>query len=493
MAGAAQPVSAISQPDWDTLLSKHCFALIVALLITQGVAGAWPTVHPTGTTLYNPQAAYPGYVLFAPLSIPIGMSQEAAAKGATIFLVNMRGEVVHRWQVPFYPLQARLLKNGNLLVTGQINKGWRNRPGFGKLWMGGATGKIVELTWEGKTVFSHEDLNMHHAAAKLPNGHYLYPAWERIPAAQQKKVRGGIKGTEFPGGVMFNDYLVEVDARGKTVWTWHANRHLDPQVDIIGAIYKREEWSHFNSLAMMSDGNILLTSRSLDSVMIIDKPSGKVIFRWGSTAYLDKATRSLESTTGPMRLGGPHGAVEIPANAPGAGHILCYDNGLYKAVSRAVEIDPASGRLIWESSNRGVGRGHFADIMGNAERLPNGNTLFCEGANGRFFQTNPSGQIAWEYINPYVPSPALHGSVFRIHQYAQDYCPQFKMLPPARGAAVLPSLKAPNDQSQARSPAAEPAHEHDDNALPNILGAAVISAIVAASVAFQLGRRSTHV
>jgi hypothetical protein len=345
--------------------------------------------------------------------------------------------------MPFSPLSARLLRNGNLLIIGQIGRNAGNRPGFGAFWMGGAAGKIVEMTWEGKTVFSHEDLNMHHDVEKLPNGNYLYLTWERIPPALQQKVRGGIKGTEFPGRVMFNDALVEVDKTGKTVWTWHANQHLDPQVDVIGPIYKREEWGHANSLAMLSDGDILLTSRALDSILIVDRNTSKVTFRWGSPSYIDRNTNRIEYTTGKDTLGGPHAAVQISEGLPGAGHILCDDNGLYKFTSRVVELDLDTRKVVWQSGLPGLGRTHFSDFMGSAQRLLHGNTLICEGANGRFFQTTIQNKVVWEYVNPHVPNPNLHGSVFRIYHYPLNYCPQFKTLK-APVAAATPAPEQPS-------------------------------------------------
>jgi hypothetical protein len=272
----------------------------------------------------------------------------------------------------------------------------------------------------------------------LPNGHYLYLAWEKVPSALRNKVRGGIKGSEFKDGTMFNDMLVEIDTQGKVVWRWHANAHLNPALDIIGPLHKREEWCHANSVAVLRNGNILLTSRSLDSMLVIDKRNGHIVWRWGSTAYLDKTTGRLEIRSGSNTLGGPHGAAEIPAGLPGAGHILCYDNGMYADASRAVEVDFATHKLIWQSSQPGIGRKHFSNFVGNAQRLPNGNTLICDGANGRFFQVTKDNQTVWEYINPYITSPQYQGAVFRAYQYAPEYCPQFKNLAPARGAAVIP-------------------------------------------------------
>ncbi|HVF09883.1 MAG TPA: aryl-sulfate sulfotransferase, partial [Abditibacteriaceae bacterium] len=247
-----------------------------------------------------------------------------------------------------------------------------------------------------------------------------------------------IKGSEFKDGAMFNDMLVEVDAQGRVVWRWHANAHLNPDSDIIGPLHKREAWCHANSVAVLKNGNILLTSRSLDAMLVIEKRSGKIIWRWGSTAYLDKTASRLEMRSGPNTLGGPHGAEQIPTGLPGAGHIICYDNGMYGDASRAVEVDFATRKLIWQSSQPGIGRKHFSNFVSNAQRLPNGNTLICDGANGRFFQVTKDNQTVWEYINPYITSPQYQGAVFRAYQYSPEYCPQFKALAPARGAAVIP-------------------------------------------------------
>src|SRR5687767_12212719 len=91
----------------------RCILLILlSLSLTAKPAFSWPTVHPTGTTLYNPDAANDGYTLFAPVG-------KKAGGASTVFLINMRGEPVHRWDVPLFALHGRLLPNGNLLFLGQ--------------------------------------------------------------------------------------------------------------------------------------------------------------------------------------------------------------------------------------------------------------------------------------------------------------------------------------------------------------------------------------
>jgi hypothetical protein len=37
---------------------------------------------------------------------------------------------------------------------------------------------------------------------------------------------------------------------------------------------------------------------------------------------------------------------------------------------------------------------------GSAQRLPNGNTLICEGDKGRAFEVTKEGEIVWEWLNP---------------------------------------------------------------------------------------------
>jgi hypothetical protein len=42
-----------------------------------------------------------------------------------------------------------------------------------------------------------------------------------------------------------------------------------------------------------------------------------------------------------------------------------------------------------------------------AQRLENGNTLICQGRDGRFFEVTPEGEIVWEYWTPYSGTVTL--------------------------------------------------------------------------------------
>jgi len=408
--------------------------LLLMLGLSAAPAFSWPAVYPLGTTRYNPQQSFNGYTLFSPIS------DKPYAPQSTLYLIDMSGKVVHQWDVPFSPvLHGRLLPNGNVIIIGQNNEQKPGRPGVGKYWMGGAAGWLVELTWEGKRVFEHVDLNMHHDFVKLSNGNTIYLAWEPVPAALRKKVRGGLAKTEHKDGTMYNDVIIEINPQKKVVWKWHANDHLNPDIDIIGPIYNRDEWLHTNSLALLDNGNILLTNRSTDSVMIIDKKSGKIVSRFGNAVYLDKKIGQIRQRKLPQTLGGPHDAQQIPAGYLGAGNILVLDNGVYTHKTRALVFDPATGKPVgqWPAGGQ-FGRPLFSYFLGSVQPLPNNNLFICDGANGRFLQAPVSAgnEIVWEYVNPYTPTPQINGCVFKAHLYGQDYCPQFRQLPPAQGRAV---------------------------------------------------------
>ena len=83
---------------------------------------------------------------------------------------------------------------------------------------------------------------------------------------------------------------------------------------------------------------------------------------------------------------------------------------------------------------------HSSFISG-CQRLPNDNTLICEGAKGRFLEVTRDKEVVWEYISPffyqdpgivgYISQIGLSNLIFRAHRYDPDY-------PGLRGAELDP-------------------------------------------------------
>ena len=66
----------------------------------------------------------------------------------------------------------------------------------------------------------------------------------------------------------------------------------------------------------------------------------------------------------------------------------------------------------------------YSSFISGAERVANGNTLICSGAEGIFFEVTPDKRIVWKYRNPVTrPAGGPEGpqSVFRVVCYAKDY------------------------------------------------------------------------
>ena len=114
------------------------------------------------------------------------------------------------------------------------------------------------------------------------------------------------------------------------------------------------------------------------------------------------------------RTSGQHDAQIIPEGLPGAGNVLVFDNegeAGYPAVpmseiggSRVLEIDPVKQQIVWQYTGEdsgGPGWSFRSTHISSARRLPNGNTLICEGQAGRVFQVTRDGEIVWEYVNAY--------------------------------------------------------------------------------------------
>ena len=357
-----------------------------------------------GVTFHNPLKAFKGYTLFC----PYGYSPFTNA-ATDIWLIDMEGYIVHRWPMPYLPsLHATLLPNGNLLYPA-ATKTTEERdvlPDFAVFTYGDA---CLEYDWEGNLVWQVETPYQHHDVLLLPNHHIIYPTHGEpkgaIPDEIAAKWKGGLPGTEV-NGKMYSDIVYELDENGKTVWEWNTYEHLDPEIDAICPLEKRQEW-HINSFWLCKDGSILISVRNLSEILRVEYPSGKVIARYGR----DKISHQ-------------HDARELDN-----GNITCFDNGAHRygyelSYSRVAEIDPNTDEIVWEYRAE-CPSDFYSAVTSGAERLPNGNTIICDSVPGRIFEVTYEGELVWEYISPFMgfrkDVGTYGGKTFRAHRYPADY------------------------------------------------------------------------
>lgn len=360
-----------------------------------------------GLTLYQPDKASPGYTLFAPIP------------AKDVYLIDMHGSVVHRWTLPYCPaMYGYLLENGHLLVGGET--------GQSPVTFGGAGGTLLELDWDSTIVWEHVDTRLHHDFCRLPNGNTMLLAWEQVPADMVPHIQGGVPGTEHEGHI-WCDVFREITPDQRVVWEWHAYEHLDLATDRICPLDQRHEWTHGNACEVLPNGDVLTSFRLLNMVAIIDRQSGAWRWQWGKNV-----------------LGHQHDPTLLPN-----GHVLLFDNGWHAAHpqprSRVLEVDPATDSIVWTYETQ-PGWKFFSSFISGAQRLPNGNTLICEGMTGRLFEVTSAGEMVWEYVNPFFADHRRFGrvnSVFRAYRYAPDFPGlQGKALHPER-YAWLNHLHAP--------------------------------------------------
>jgi hypothetical protein len=73
-----------------------------------------------------------------------------------------------------------------------------------------------------------------------------------------------------------------------------------------------------------------------------------------------------------------------------------FDNGWHAAhpapCSRVLEVQATTNIIIWSYETKS-GWKFFSSFISGVQRLPNGNTLICEGMTGRLFEVISVGEV----------------------------------------------------------------------------------------------------
>jgi arylsulfotransferase ASST len=322
----------------------------------------------TGLLAHDADRAQAGYTLFCPMF-----------GDGSVYLVDMQGHLVHTWCLPYRPgLYGYLLENGHLLYSGKTMQDL----GRFDAWPRVKGGVVLEVDWRGQVLWKITHPDHHHDARLLRNGNVIMLCSRPLPAEVICRVEGGQPGTETHGQ-MSGDYIVEMTTGGQVVWEWRSWEHLEPTSHPITLQDRRAEWTHANCVAETYDGNLVVSFRNISTVVLIDRSTGNVIWRLGSPPLAQQ-----------------HDPRPLPN-----GNLLIFDNGAHRRdhpapFSRVIEVNPRTNAIVWEYSEPSL-FDFFSPYLSSAQRLPNGNTLICEGCQGRVFEVTHQGQIVWEYVSPY--------------------------------------------------------------------------------------------
>ena len=424
-----------------------------------------PTTHPTGTTIYNPEKAFSGYTIF-----------QAAEYGA--MLINMNGKEVKVWKgVHGFP--NKMLPGGYLLG----HRGARDtKYGYQD------NVDLIQVDWDGNVIWEFDRYEYIEDPGNEPRWmarqHHDYqregnPVGYYVPG-MDPKVDGGntlilghknVINKKISDKRLLDDVIYEIDWEGNVIWEWVCSEHFDeygfseaeknalfrdPNMhDCDGGV---GDWMHINSMSVLGPNkwydagderfhpdNIIWDARETNITAIISKKTGKVVWKLGPDFTLTKELKKMGIIIG------QHHAHMIPRGLPGEGNILIYDNGGWagygipsqtspwgvkahrRDYSRVLEIDPTTLKILWQYTPTEAGHlepfhsHHFySPFISSAQRLPNGNTMICEGSGGRLLEVTNEHQLVWEYISPYWGKEFKLNMVYRAYRLPYEWVPQLE-------------------------------------------------------------------
>ncbi|MDR1321612.1 MAG: thioredoxin, partial [Gracilibacteraceae bacterium] len=179
----------------------------------------YPTVYPTGVTIYNPAKCYNGYTVFA-------------AGGIGAFLIDMNGAEIRVWEgVLGFP--ARVFPGGLLLGShGERNPAYGFQDNL----------DLVQWDWDGNIQWKFAGTEYIEDPGEKPGWqarqHHDYqregnPVGYYVPGQDPLVDRGNtlilahkdLRRPEISDKLLVDDIIVEVDWQGHKVWEWVCSDH----------------------------------------------------------------------------------------------------------------------------------------------------------------------------------------------------------------------------------------------------------------------------
>ncbi len=409
--------------------------------------------QPTVGLMKKDTSSYDGYTLFAGL------------RDSSAYLIDNYGREVHSWKSGEIPLghSIYLLEDGELLWCPLVTEG----------------GHFLKFDWDGNVVWEWEDLDpsyhQHHDVAPLPNGNVIILVRDIKTAAET--FQAGRDPSLLLTDTVWSESIYEIEQTGPNsgniVWEWNTWDHLvqdfDNTKDNFGVVADHPElmninfggtttdWLHANAISYNAElDQVIISQRTISEFHVIDHSTttaeaaghtagnngkgGDIIYRWGSPITYQRGD-STDQT-----ISRQHDTQWIGPGLPGAGNFLVFSNGNDWGYTSVVEsVSPVLGdgtypsllpgeahspaASIWEYMDDPP-ESLFALFIGGCQRLPNGNTLICNGPAGEFREVNTDNEIVWQYVNPAtrfgnhiqgVPVVGLTNAAFRCTRLAPDY------------------------------------------------------------------------
>ncbi|MFH1843353.1 MAG: arylsulfotransferase family protein [bacterium] len=358
-------------------------------------AGSTPAKpdDPDGVIAHDAERSCPGYNLYTIYAL--GTAELIDADGNVIRSWSAQGEI---W------MHCELLPEGDLLVVG-AGTPVAGSPGQ-DAHLDDATRFVKRYDWNGERRWRKSHLG-HHDVEVTPDGKILLLALEYRHFPQfdpRNAVRDDILLLLEPDGSSSESYsLMEAVGRNNRAFPLY---RLDPTeesgnrfIDLLHA--NSVEWMRADlagSHPLYDPANVLVCFRHQNRVALFNWRERQVVWSWGHD-----------------ELYGPHDAQLLAS-----GNLLVFDNGLSEQRSRIVEMDPRTGKVVWQYVATPPGS-FYTLSKGSAQRLPNGNTLAAESDKGRALEVTPAGEKVWEFVCPHFVDQGNRAAIVHIKRYPEAF------------------------------------------------------------------------
>ena len=316
----------------------------------------------------NPE---PGNVFLGNLTFGAGMSDY----GTYVMILENDGTPVFFKKTRERPFDFKVQPNGLLTYCVVI--------GVGRYYVLDNTYTVVDSIFAGNGYTIDR-----HGLQFLPNGHTLFMIYDPQPVDMSEVVDGG-----DPDAIVVGLVIQELDTSKNVVFQWRSWDHIpitDANQDLTDDLI---DYVHGNAVELDHDGNILLSGRSLEEITKINRDTGEILWRMGGKAN----EFTLFGDT--QWFSRQHDIRRLPN-----GNITLWNNGNFndpvqsRAVEYAVDEENKTATLVWEYRDPD---GRFGSAMGNAQRLPGGNTMTGWGnTNPNATEARPDGTKAFELTFP---------------------------------------------------------------------------------------------
>lgn len=339
-----------------------------------------------------PEQAHPGLNLYTPTGWGRRFQEAGGGDPMRVArLIDMNGKALHKWDTDF--------------LQGKSPRGWamaKLGPDAALVAVN-ARGGLIKLDWDNETIWAVEE-RYHHDLEINDDG--------SIWVLQERAIRPKLGGTTFDlldSGVT----LVSADGEPQKTWWMHDLFRNEPwyrkaledalEVGPDGTGRRKgggSDFQHANTIDVLPadsqgrwvEGDLITCLRNMDMVVVMDQKDGRPKWHWG--------VGELDHSHDPDML----------AN----GNLLIFDNGMRRKWSRVVEVDPATGKIVWQYDDRDPKNTFYSYMRGLSQRLPNGNTLITSSQRGRAFEVTPDKEIVWEFFSPDLLAKGTKRVPFRM-------------------------------------------------------------------------------